>query len=84
MPIGERIKARRAALGLTQVGLAHAIKVAPMTISKWERGVMDPALSSIVPLADALECSVGWLVRGEGPEPHPAEGSLGATGTDGV
>ena len=79
--VGKRIKLRREAVGLTQVSLASVVGVAPMTVSKWERGVHGLSLESLAPLAVALKCSVGWLVVGEAStDVAPAEPPK-ATGT---
>ena len=42
MPSPGFIVSMREALGLTQVELAERIKVAPMTVSRWERGTLKP------------------------------------------
>lgn len=69
-----RIKQRREAIGMTQVSLAHAVGVAPMTISKWERDRMEPGASNLRALADVLGCTLDWLIAGRGePPPPPAE-----------
>lgn len=36
---GETLKARRAALRLSQESLAHELGVSVMTVSRWERGL---------------------------------------------
>jgi transcriptional regulator with XRE-family HTH domain len=69
-----RIKRRREAVGMTQVSLAHAIGVAPMTVSKWERDRMEPGATNLRALADVLNCTLDWLIAGRGePPPPPAE-----------
>ena len=40
--IGERIKARRRELGLTQVALAKHLGIAHVTVVRWERGERHP------------------------------------------
>jgi transcriptional regulator with XRE-family HTH domain len=38
---GKKLKAQRAALGLTQVQLAEILGVQPNTVARWENGVLD-------------------------------------------
>lgn len=51
---GEAVRACREALGLTQAGLAAAIKTDPSTISKIERGVHQPSAPTAWKLARRL------------------------------
>lgn len=37
---GEKLKEKRAALGLTQVQLAEILDVKPNTVARWERGLL--------------------------------------------
>ena len=62
--VSKRIKAQREARGWTQERLAGAVEVAPGTISRWERGEVEPTLENARDLADALGVTVGWLVGG--------------------
>ncbi len=47
--------------GLTQRQLAEQLHVSDRTVSKWERGSGFPDISSLEPLADALEFGNGLL-----------------------
>lgn len=38
---GKELKAKRAALGITQVQLADTLGVQPNTVARWENGVLD-------------------------------------------
>ena len=59
MTIGEIIKRRRTALGLTQVELAKKAKVAQSQISQIESGVSDNVtLENMRNLAKALDCAL--------------------------
>lgn len=59
MTIGEIIKRRRTALGLTQVELADKAKVAQSLISQIERGISgNVTIDNMRSLADALDCAV--------------------------
>jgi len=53
---GKDLKARRAALGITQVQLAEILGVQPNTVARWENGVLD--VPRVVALAmDTVERS---------------------------
>ncbi|MCK3654259.1 DNA-binding protein [Pasteurellaceae bacterium Macca] len=65
--IGQRIKARRKELGLTQQQIAKAIKgISNVAISQWESDTTKPNAENIFDLAIALECDLVWLLKGEG------------------
>ncbi len=44
--------------------------VSPSAFRKWLKGEAEPSRERLVALADAASVSVGWLARGEGPEPQ--------------
>lgn len=70
---GKLIAARRNQLGLTQKELAQQLHVSDRAVSRWERGVGFPDISTLEPLADALEVTVLELLHGElSPEPERA------------
>ena len=63
MTLGEKIKARRTELGMTQFDLAVKCGVTPPTILKWEKGITASIKSTKAQaLADALEVSISWLM----------------------
>ncbi|MBF0785742.1 helix-turn-helix domain-containing protein [Muribacter muris] len=65
--IGQRIRARRKELKLTQKDVAKAIKgVSHVAISQWESDTTKPNAENIFDLAIALECELTWLLKGEG------------------
>lgn len=55
--IGARIKENRLRKGWTQEVLARVLRVSPITVSRWERGVMVPESSHATQLARYLG---GW------------------------
>lgn len=57
------IAQRRIALGMTQQQLAEAIGSTQQMIAKWEMGKRDPRISSLIRLADALNCAVDDLIQ---------------------
>lgn len=70
---GDRIRARRTHLGLTQVQLAEAVGVEQTTVSKWEVGSSRPRHDDISRIAKALKIKpatlFNWLTE---PAPEPA------------
>jgi phage repressor protein C with HTH and peptisase S24 domain len=50
--------------------LARTMGVSPSAFRKWLRGEAEPSRERLVALAEAASVSVGWLARGEGPEPR--------------
>jgi transcriptional regulator with XRE-family HTH domain len=65
--IGERIKARRTALGITQAEVVKRAAAAggdvlPMEVIHWEKGRRVPRAETIAVLAKALECSADYLL----------------------
>jgi phage repressor protein C with HTH and peptisase S24 domain len=50
--------------------LARATGVSPSAFRKWLKGDAEPSRERLVALAEAASVSVGWLARGEGPEPR--------------
>lgn len=70
--IGERIRSRRATLGMSQAELADRIGMSFQQVQKYERGANRIASSILVRVADALDCAPGELLtsgkaKGRGP-----------------
>jgi transcriptional regulator with XRE-family HTH domain len=61
--VGERIREVRLARGLTQGDLAERCGTSIAAISHIERGTKVPTITTLVRLADALECRVTKLVE---------------------
>jgi phage repressor protein C with HTH and peptisase S24 domain len=49
--------------------LAKAANVSPSALRKWLKGQAEPSRERLVALADATGVGLGWLAKGEGPEP---------------
>lgn len=62
--LGVNLKRLRLAAGLTQMELSNRSGLDMAEISRLERGVKDPRLSTIVRLATGLEVDARDLVRG--------------------
>ena len=63
-PIGEQLRAWRAARGLSQVALAERAAVGAVAVARLELGQTDPRLTTLRKLAAALGVTVGELVDG--------------------
>ena len=66
--IGERIKAKRKELGLTQAELGEKLNITDRAVSKWEQGEGNPDMSIIASLAKILGVSLDYLILGKEPE----------------
>ncbi len=59
--LGQRIRARRLDLGLSQEGLAHAAGLDRSYVGRIERGEQNLTFTALVRLARAMECDVAAL-----------------------
>jgi transcriptional regulator with XRE-family HTH domain len=66
--VGERIKQRRQQLGYTQDRLATQAKISKGFLSDVETGTRNPSADYLLRIADALEVSLDYLMKG-GSEP---------------
>ena len=62
--MGQRIKNRRIEMGYTQEVLAEMLFVKKATISKYEKDQRDIPVSVLVRMADILQISPDYLIRG--------------------
>lgn len=58
----ENLIALRKKAGLTQEELANKLSLTPQSISKYERDEAHPDIDYLIPLADALSCTVNELL----------------------
>jgi len=73
MSISSRLKARRLELGFTQQQLASKCGIKQQTVQRIEGGTSNRP-RHLIEIADALDCSPQWLLKG-GDDPvkiHPA------------
>lgn len=63
MSIGENIKRKRNAMGMSQGELAAAIGISVPMICQIERGTKSPTLSLSVDIARVLQCDLNALVE---------------------
>lgn len=69
---GERIRARRKALQLTQQTLAKGIGVSHVAVSQWEKEETVPRGENLLRLAEWLQCTAAWIIDGDGEVFSPA------------
>ncbi len=68
--ICQRLAQARVARGHSCRGLSLKAGLAQAVVGRIERGdVTSPDTATLVALAEALDVSLDWLVRGEGPGP---------------
>jgi transcriptional regulator with XRE-family HTH domain len=61
LELARRVAEARARAGLTQAGLSAACGVTDETISRIERGRYEPAVSTLIQIAEALDVSLDQL-----------------------
>lgn len=74
MSLGSRIKAARAAAGLSQTGIAEHFGISRNAVSLWESDATQPETNRLPTLAKILKVSAEWLLTGDGEshaEPPP-------------
>ena len=59
----DRLRAIRLERGLTQQQLADAIGVTKSTMAKYDRGALEPNLTNVCRIADALNVSLDYLIE---------------------
>ncbi len=62
--LGEEVRARRKALGLSQIALAHEADVHPNVIGRLERGEYNPTIALLLLLIKPLGVSLSELIAG--------------------
>lgn len=70
--LGENIRNKRKAMGLSQEELALKLNVVRQTVSKWEQGISVPDSELLIELSHALDTPVNELL-GETAEPVEAD-----------
>lgn len=87
--IGNRIKAIRKRLGLSQTDLGkHAGGLSKSAVHQWENGGTKPAWEALTALRGSLGLNPDWIMRGEGSmlreRQQPNLGSSLEPGSDGL
>lgn len=75
--VGARIRAARAARGMTQLDLAQAVGVSRSAVAQWETERAGQVSGNLTRIASVLGVSVAHLLQGEAA--RPAEGPENAT-----
>ena len=63
--LADKIRQFRKEKNLTQEALATLLGAERTTVTMWESGSITPPTKYLVPLADALGCTLDELLRGE-------------------
>jgi transcriptional regulator with XRE-family HTH domain len=64
MSLGENVRIARKQKGWSQRELAERVESDASYINRLETGKLNPSISSLERIADALECSIDHLVKG--------------------
>lgn len=67
--LADRIAKARNHAGLSQAELAEMLPAARNTLSRWERGDMNPSQRSLEAISRVTGVSYDWLVNGDNTEP---------------
>lgn len=67
--LGERIKERRKAMGLTQAQLGDIVGVARSTVCSWEKNVFMPDIEMVRDIARALNTRAAYLLEYDDDDP---------------
>jgi len=71
MGVGDHIRRRRRALGLSLEEVSHASGLSTNALSELERGLRDPRLSTLVAVSKALGVTTSNLLEQNTMEPSP-------------
>jgi len=78
MQIGTHVRARRIALGLSQIDLARELGVSHQHVSRIELGDATPSLEMLLKLSRKLGVSADYLLTGKQQTPLDAAGAIRA------
>lgn len=62
MEIADRIRALRESKGWTQEDLANEAGIGTATVSRLERGIIEPRVETLRALCDAFDVTADWLI----------------------
>jgi putative transcriptional regulator len=62
--LGEEVRVRRKALGLSQIALAHEAEIHPNVVGRLERGEYNPTFSLLLLLIKPLGVGLSELIAG--------------------
>jgi transcriptional regulator with XRE-family HTH domain len=78
MQIGTHVRAKRNALGLSQVDLARELGITHQHVSRIELGDVAPSLEMLLKLSRKLGVSTDYLLTGQQTTPLDAAGAIRA------
>lgn len=78
MQIGSHVRARRKALGLSQIDLARELSVTHQHVSRIELGDATPSLELLLNVSRKLGVSTDYLLTGQPTAPLDATGAIRA------
>ena len=61
----EKLKQCREEIGLSQEDIAERLHITRQAVSKWERGINEPDIETIVRLSDMYNVTIDQLLRGD-------------------
>jgi transcriptional regulator with XRE-family HTH domain len=61
----EKLKRCREESGLSQEDIAARLHITRQAVSKWERGINEPDIETIVRLSDIYDVTIDQLLRGD-------------------
>ena len=72
MKFGEKLRALRVAAGYTQEVLATKLNLSKANISKYEAGIVEPNLTTLIAISNLFQKSVDYLLEISVAATHPA------------
>ena len=83
MTLGQRIRAARSRLKISQEVVADELGITKQAVSGWERDREIPEVPKLMPLARKLKVPIEWLLDGRGDPPEEEDETLnGLTPTE--
>jgi len=64
--IKDRLKKTRECLNLSQQEIADKLEVLVTTISKYERGIINPSSNFLIKMYNLFNVNLNWLITGQG------------------
>jgi len=65
MKFSEKLKECREESGLSQNDIAEKLSITRQAVSKWERGINEPDIETLVQLADIYNITIDQLLRAD-------------------
>lgn len=62
MELADRIRTLRESKGWTQEDLAREADIGPATVSRLERGIIEPRVDTLRALCEAFDVTADWLI----------------------